>query len=626
MLDPAGLPLAGAKVVVVARPRGARIGGAFKRKDPAQVGATESDRAGRYELQVPRTASARQEQVAVLAGAAGFGIGWAGLDPDDGRPTADIRLAPERIIRGRLIDLHGRPVEGAEVAVISIGAAVHGAPQGLLGDWLEPREMPLWPRPAITDAAGRYAVRGIAPGLPVVLGVNDLRFAQQRFRMDADDTPAKEHVQALEPARIVAGHVTCADTGEAVPHALLVVAATRERHGVPATSTFRADDRGRFRINPASGNFYEVEAQPAAGSPYLRAVKVLAWPKGAVEQAVNLRLPRGTLLRGTVIEAGSGTPIEGADVEYLPLKAGAGPDEAIRRFGVTLSGSDGTFQMAVVPRPGHLVVRGPSDEYVYQVTGTDRIATGRGGGSRFYAHGIVAHDPGAGDSGHGPVVALRRGLTVKGTAVGPDGRPVARARVASVALIPPLARGWVGSYQGTVNGGHFALHGLAPDRAVRVFFLDPVNKWGAAVDLSGKSAAGGPITVRLQRCGTATMRLVDPAGDPADGLTMMGSICLVATPGPPPGQLRDPGDERLSADETSLFAFDRENHRAGLTSDKRGRLTLSALIPGATYRIYDHSTVNGPAGVQLRREFTVEPGEALDLGDIRITDPSFLKP
>jgi hypothetical protein len=44
------------------------------------------------------------------------------------------------------------------------------------------------------------------------------------------------------------------------------------------------------------------------------------------------------------------------------------------------------------------------------------------------------------------------------------------------------------------------------------------------------------------------------------------------------------------------------------------------LIPGATYRIYD-GTMGDAEGPQLRKEFTVKPGETLDLGDIEIARP-----
>jgi hypothetical protein len=43
-------------------------------------------------------------------------------------------------------------------------------------------------------------------------------------------------------------------------------------------------------------------------------------------------------------------------------------------------------------------------------------------------------------------------------------------------------------------------------------------------------------------------------------------------------------------------------------------MTFPTLIPGATYRV---SVFNQPVKTEI--EFTVEPGEAKDLGDLKIT-------
>jgi hypothetical protein len=73
----------------------------------------------------------------------------------------------------------------------------------------------------------------------------------------------------------------------------------------------------------------------------------------------------------------------------------------------------------------------------------------------------------------------------------------------------------------------------------------------------------------------------------------------------------------LNPDETV-----RVLHRGGLISDARGRLTLPALIPGVTYRICDDPTVDGPAGIWLRRDFNLDEDTALDLGDVLLERPS----
>jgi hypothetical protein len=50
------------------------------------------------------------------------------------------------------------------------------------------------------------------------------------------------------------------------------------------------------------------------------------------------------------------------------------------------------------------------------------------------------------------------------------------------------------------------------------------------VNLSGKSAAGGPITVRLEPCGMGKAWLVDPAGKPVEGYRESLLIVMVVTP------------------------------------------------------------------------------------------------
>jgi hypothetical protein len=51
-------------------------------------------------------------------------------------------------------------------------------------------------------------------------------------------------------------------------------------------------------------------------------------------------------------------------------------------------------------------------------------------------------------------------------------------------------------------------------------------------------------------------------------------------------------------------------------------VVLPNLVPGAVYRILDSSTTDVPdKGVQARRDFSVKPGEELDLGDVLIEKP-----
>ena len=51
-----------------------------------------------------------------------------------------------------------------------------------------------------------------------------------------------------------------------------------------------------------------------------------------------------------------------------------------------------------------------------------------------------------------------------------------------------------------------------------------------------------------------------------------------------------------------------------LRSDDQGRATFPSLIPGATYLLLAQGL--GQGSTDLKKEFKVEPGQTLDLGDV----------
>ena len=157
-----------------------------------------------------------------------------------------------------------------------------------------------------------------------------------------------------------------------------------------------------------------------------------------------------------------------------------------------------------------------------------------------------------------------------------------------------------------------------------VYFLEPERKLGAVVNLSAHSAAGGPVTVRLEPCGSARAWLVDPDGKPVARPVPNLSITMVVTPGPVRNNSPNENDKNslLTADEYDLTTIDPINYERELAPDAGGRLTLPVLIPGATYRIIDYTMfVRGQTGPEVRKEFIVKPGQKLDLADIRIAKP-----
>jgi hypothetical protein len=346
-----------------------------------------------------------------------------------------------------------------------------------------------------------------------------------------------------------------------------------------------------------------------------------AWPKGAVEHRVDLALRRGTVLHGKAVEEGTGRPVAGAALRYMGR-----PDDLDRSgawVGTTHTGPDGSYQLAVHPKPGTLIVLGPSEDYVYQEMGERMVREGRPGGSRWYAHTFVPCDLKSGGETREVNVGLRRGATVKARVLGPDGQPIREAWMFSRLLLKPQPWPWRrywGEYHGDVRDGHGELHGLAEGAEVPVYFYDPKERLGATAVFSVNAAKNGSIAVRLEPCGLALARLVDSKGRPLAGYPDPYLISMIVTPGRDAFSTAAADQDRPTSDGDYLSRAD-PDHYADLVTDSQGRITFPALIPGATYRIVDMTTRDDPRGRQVRKEFVAGAGEAVELGDILIEKP-----
>jgi len=381
VLDPNGQPVPDATIVVHAR--SLALGGITYLAPRTQVpiGEARADGSGRFRIDAPRTSSSRHDAFGAIALAPGYGAGWVVLDPDDDEPAANITLRPEQVIHGRLFDLQGRPVPNVTLSVASIRRVLPQAPargrgrfDGVAYRWTKINDFPAWPRPVTTDPDGRYTLRGVGRDLGAVLTVHHPRFALQRIQVETNGAAeSKPMTAALVPAQILTGRVTYADTGKGVPHAPLGLRASQGRVAIPAD--FETDGDGRFRVNPPPADrSYNVWAYPPEGQPYLIAPKHLEWPKGALEQSFDIALPRGVLIHGKVTEEGSGKPVPGASVVFVPRA------EKRNRQNRGHSAADGSFQIGATPGPGNLFISGPSDDYVLREIDNRMVDQGEPGG------------------------------------------------------------------------------------------------------------------------------------------------------------------------------------------------------------------------------------------------------
>jgi hypothetical protein len=265
--------------------------------------------------------------------------------------------------------------------------------------------------------------------------------------------------------------------------------------------------------------------------------------------------------------------------------------------------------------------------------------------------------------------SLRRGIVLRGQLFGPDGKPVPREPFFKAAMLygrhphflqyaPLTARFRYPEHNEVDQRGRFRLRGCDPDRQYRLFFtgsgiysyhweggtdadgvtnlqlhafhVPPLNdlpgctqksvtsRWGAVVDVYPRETEGKPISVRLQECGSATVRFVDAQGTPV--VNHKPGLQLVLTPGPSAQEalrqgclageavwLLDPARDELETQEP-------RPERDPTQADAEGRITCYGLIPGATYRLLPEGREDEP-GV---REFSVSAGENHWLPDTTI--------
>jgi RNA polymerase sigma factor (sigma-70 family) len=592
VLDADGKPVAAARVAVLAGVLHLQRHGGLS-LDRKLFGQGETNRDGDFRLTVPRTSSVRNWAVDVVAARAGYGLGWQLFDPDAERPVVSVRLHPEQVLRGRLIDLEGQPAAGVKLRLdgvrkVSEKEGNDGRAMIRLSD---PRDAPaFWPGPATTDKDGSFAVRGIGRDMAVTLRVQDERFGAQALEFVTDEKAASEEVtRPLAPGRILEGRVTYADTGKPAPHVEVGAWGTRGE----------TDAEGRFRLGPARGPIREQEetglilAYAPERQPYLNVQKQFRWPRAALKHRIDLALPRGVLLRGRVTEKGGGKPVAEALVHYfaqhtnpnLKLEDLSGNNFANGRNAVRTD-REGAFQIACLPGPGYLTVEGPDPDYVLRENGGyGRLYSGKRDGQPWQSHGFAALDLKAGAKPAEVAVTLHKGVTLKGEVTGPEGQTVSALQVFC------RLEGF-GTHPVKVRGGRFELHGCDPEASVRVMFFDAKNQWGNTVELSARKANEKPTRVRLQPCGSARVRFLDAEGKPLADFY--------------PGLFLELAPKRgdLLAHTLQVASPFR---KTGPHTDEQGRCTLAPLIPGATYH-FGHA--------EIETTFRAEAGRTLQLPDV----------
>jgi protocatechuate 3,4-dioxygenase beta subunit len=351
VLAPDGRPVTNARLFTF------RQGTNDKGESEGLIQRATTDADGRFRFDAPKAELYHEGKatvpIPVVAGADGFGASWERVS----RPDEDltIRLVPDEPIRGRVIDTQGRPVAGAAVRVEEILSPRTGRLNPFIDGWISfwhdsygaidgglNQPPPSLVRVTPTDRDGRFQITGAGAERVVKLHIRGPGIAKSLVivanRHGFDPAPVNRAAAAREyppsrangqPPELFAPTFdfvampkqpvegTIREAVTGRPIAGVRVAASG-RYGNDVDAKTDAD--GRFRLDglAKNGTSSLFFVQPPSDSPYLARHVSAPNPDGLQPLVLNVELTRGVLLSGRVVDKASGRNVF-ADIHFIPL-------------------------------------------------------------------------------------------------------------------------------------------------------------------------------------------------------------------------------------------------------------------------------------------------------------------
>ncbi len=296
--------------------------------------------------------------VQVVAAAPGYGPDWASLDrPDKGEFT--LRLVKDDVpVKGRVLNLEGRPVAGATIRVVrlTIGKDVHNSLWQ--SSWAGLAEN------LKTGPDGRFTLTGVGRGRDVLLSIegSDIEHKLVESRTPATDAPAvpaPEVVIVAGPSKPIEGTVRDRATGK--PIAGIAVYGGEESHQRLVRAV--TDAKGRYRLTGLlKAKSYALTFYPPVDTGYLGTFKELADSAGLQPISADIELRRGIEVRCRFIDKQTRKPVHG-ELRYTPLESNPLYHEAESDRGLVpnrtfsqshVPGPDGVFRLVAYPGLGML--------------------------------------------------------------------------------------------------------------------------------------------------------------------------------------------------------------------------------------------------------------------------------
>ncbi len=547
---------------------------------------------------------------------------------------------PDVPITGRVVDLEGRPVAGVSVRVGGVRV-----PKGDdLTPWLDGvgRGEPPWvayrhinserkapeaaSREATTDVDGRFRLSGFGPDRVVELKLQggtiayaEIDVATRRMEPIAARGFRNQHGPGslsiygadfsftAAPGRPVEGVVKDARTGQP-----LVGAEVRSYRlagsDYVGTMTLRTktDEKGRFRLSGMpKGQGNQLIVVPGEEQPYLLQEVDVPDPPGVGLVSVEVALPRGLWIEGTLTEQATGKPVPGAWLHYMPFlentfaqahpafdEDGNSDNSDIQDHYKTRA--DGTFRL--VGLPGRAIVGALVHDKAYlQGVGSDAIAGLNKSGhfetyrspinpGRLWPTVMKKINPSADEELVRLDLQVTTGPSVRLSVVDADGKPVIGVSTRGLKGLSSYEREAMASSEGEVAN-------LMPGEERTVLLRHEGRKIGKVVRVRQGDDANGPIVARLEPLAAMTGRVADVDGNPVPGATVR-------------PDLLPSGDFSLSLPQVA--------------TDEQGRFLVPDVPVGCDYAM----AVETLGAIRARqftflKRATVRPGETTDVGEIR---------
>jgi RNA polymerase sigma factor (sigma-70 family) len=537
--------------------------------------------------------------VQVVAAAKGYGPAWLSLDGKDNEAELTLLLAKDAAaVKGRVLDLEGRPVVGAGVRVARVG-----------DDSITSLWQPSWAglsADCATDRDGRFVLSGVGRGREVLLSFEGDRIEHKLVTVKTPVDGAGPEVEVVaKPAKPVEGTVRVKGTGK--PLGGVVVYGEEEAHQRRVRAV--TDGQGHYRlVGLPKADAYQISFYPPLETGCLSRSAQVADTEGLRPVTADVEVRRGVEVHCRLIDKVTREPVRG-ELRYTPLEVNPLFSEALEPGGYRPSrefqrtrvpGPDGVFRLVAYPGPGLLVVilQGHMGSYLSRPIDPADLAKARGDFHMEWAKLFGMYrliDPKEGDKPLAVDIELDPGRKATGALLGPDDKPVSGATAYGLDR-HFLMRG-IDRLDGpgvSLKADTFTASVLDPERPRTVSFIHKERRLIGRVELRGDEK--GPVTVLMEPWGVLTGRLVDGDGKPVAGVRLGWHYPSVTAPGlPPPAE--------------------------PFTTDAEGRFRVEGLAPGVKFEIPlqgdEKKAVTFSAGEALKG-LTIEAGQTRDLGDVRV--------